>query len=116
MLRTIESSTSSTRLPESTSRSGVNFSRTLSAAVRAFDERAADVPVADQPFDRRDAQCEGHGVGGGLAGVRHRHDDRFARVERHPVQSLLLLREFLPEPARERYTLRSSSVLATLAK
>ena len=79
MLRTIESSTSSTRLPCSTSRSGVNFSRTLSARFAALDERAADVAVADQPFDRRHAQLEGHRVGGGLAGVRHRHDDRVRR-------------------------------------
>ena len=80
------SSTSSTRLPSRTSGSGVYFEPGLGGAVgRALDERPADVAVAHQPFDRGQAQCEGHGVGGGLGRVGHRHDDRVG-VERHVLQ------------------------------
>ena len=56
------------------------MSRTLSDAVRPLDERPADVPVADQPFDARDAERERHRVGRRLARVRHRHHDRVRRV------------------------------------
>ncbi len=81
--RTIESSTRSTRLPSSTSRSGVYLVCGLAlAAVAAFDERAARVAIADQPFDARHAEPIGHRVGRRLAGVGHRHDDRVV-VDRH---------------------------------
>ena len=90
------SSISSTRLPARTSRSGVYFSLHAFGAVLAFDERAADVAIADQPLDGRHAQLEGHRVGGGLAGVRHGDDDGVA-VERHRAERLFLPGQLLAQ-------------------
>ena len=55
--RTIESSTTTTRLP-ATSASGLNFSRMPCSAqlLVGLDERAADVAVLDQPLAERDAE------------------------------------------------------------
>ena len=70
-------------MPSSTSRSGVYLRLGLALAVAApFDERAARVAIANQPFERGHLQLEGHRVGRRLAGVGHRHDDRVF-VDRH---------------------------------
>ena len=85
------SSTRSTRLPSSTSGSGVYLSLALAArSAVPFDERAADVAVAHQPLDRGNAQLEGHGVGRRLGRIGHRDDDRVG-VERNVFEPGQLL-------------------------
>ncbi len=53
---------------------------------RPLDERPAHVAVAHQALDRRNLQCERHGVGRGLGCVGNGNDDRVG-VKRHCLQA-----------------------------
>ena len=71
-------------------------------AVVPLDERPADVAIAHQPFDGGHAQLVGHGVGGGLAGVGHRHDDRVVVERHHGRADVPGSASSLPRAARDR--------------
>ena len=75
--RTIESSTTTTRLPSSTSRCALSFTFTPKwrIGVLRLDERAADVVIADQPEVERQPGLLGVAERGRHAGVGHRDDE-----------------------------------------
>ena len=99
VLRTIESSTRITRLPSSTSRSGVYLVAALALRRHAaFDEGAAGVAIADQAFAAGQSQVKGHRVGRRFAGIGHRHDDRVFGVERHAAIGQFGSRQFFAQP------------------
>src|SRR3954452_22155004 len=71
--RTMLSSTTTIRLPATTSGSGLNFSRRPCVQLLTrLDERAGDVAVLDQPVVLREPGRARVPAGGGVAGVRHR--------------------------------------------
>ena len=90
--RTIESSTTTRRLPATTSGSGLNFSRRpcLRSSWPGLDERARDVAVLDQAVVLREPGGARVAARGGVAGVGHRDhevglDRRLAREDlAHP--------------------------------
>ena len=90
--RTIESSTSTTRLPSRMLRTGFSFTLHAEVADRLLrlDERAADVVIADQAHPHRDARRLGEADGGADAGVGNRHDDvgLDRRLARQPAAEL----------------------------
>ena len=75
--RTMESSTSTTLLPSSRLRIGIELELHAEVAdgLRGLDERAADVVIADQSLAVGQAGFGGITERGGVAGIGHGHDD-----------------------------------------
>ena len=67
----------------------------LAAVAGAFDKRAARVPIADQALDHGNFELVGHRVGGSLARVGHRDDDRVG-VDGRRLEPGQLLAQLLP--------------------
>ena len=108
--RTMESSTSTTRLPCRLAVSGLNFKRTpdLAQAVVRLDEGAADVAVLDQPLVVGDAGRLAKPMAAGVAESGTPIDD--VGVDRRFV------RQLLAQPWRTRCTVWPSRIESGRAK